>query len=96
MRLFLFGSFVRGDARLNSDIDLGYEMQDGISIAHRTWILNAVVALPKIRPSDIVDFASVSPALRNVARGEQRDLPCPLGLRRLAAIEVNKTAIIQR
>lgn len=75
IRLFLFGSFARGDARPNSDLDLGYEMQGGIPAGHRTWLLDAVAALPTIRPIDLVDFSSVSPAFRNVTRGEQRDLP---------------------
>jgi len=31
-------------------------------------------ALPTIRPIDLVDFASVSPAFRKVALADQRDL----------------------
>ena len=74
IRLFLFGSFARGDARPNSDLDLGYEMQGGIQPANRIWLLDAVDALPTIRPIDLVDFAGVSPAFRNVALADQRDL----------------------
>lgn len=74
IRLFLFGSFARGDARPNSDLDLGYEMRGGIQPANRTWLLDAVDALPTIRPIDLVDFAGVSPAFRNVALADQRDL----------------------
>jgi hypothetical protein len=50
-------------------------MQGGIPAVHRTWLLDAVAALPTIRPIDLVDFSTVSPAFRNVTRGEQRDLP---------------------
>jgi hypothetical protein len=50
-------------------------MQGGIPAVHRTWLLDAVAALPTIRPIDLVDFSTVSPAFRNVIRGEQRDLP---------------------
>ena len=74
IRLFLFGSFARGDARPNSDLDLGYEMRGGIQPANRTWLLDAVDALPTIRPIDLVDFAGVSPAFRNVALADRRDL----------------------
>jgi predicted nucleotidyltransferase len=74
IRLFLFGSFARGDARPTSDLDLGYEMQGGIQPVNRRWLFDAVDALPTIRPIDLVDFASVSPAFRNIALSEQRDL----------------------
>ena len=74
IRLFLFGSFARGDARPTSDLDLGYEMPGGVQPANRTWLFDAVDALPTIRPIDLVDFASVSPAFRNIALSEQRDL----------------------
>ena len=74
IRLFLFGSFARGDARPASDLDLGYEMPGGVQPANRTWLFDAVAALPTIRPIDLVDFASVSPAFRNIALSEQRDL----------------------
>jgi hypothetical protein len=74
IRLFLFGSFARGDARPTSDLDLGYEMQGGAQPVNRRWLFDAVEALPTIRPIDLVDFASVSPAFRNIALSEQRDL----------------------
>jgi len=74
IRLFLFGSFARGDARPTSDLDLGYEMQGGVQPVNRRWLFDAVDALPTIRPIDLVDFASVSPAFRNIALSEQRDL----------------------
>ena len=74
IRVFLFGSFARGDARPNSDLDLGYEMPGGVQPVNRTWLFDAVAALPTIRPIDLVDFASVSPAFRNIALSEQRDL----------------------
>jgi predicted nucleotidyltransferase len=85
IRLFLFGSFARGDARPTSDLDLGYEMQGGVQPVNRRWLFDAVDALPTIRPIDLVDFASVSPAFRNIALSEQRDLQCPPGPRRPAA-----------
>ena len=75
IRLFLFGSFARGDARPNSDLDLGYELRGGVPPVNRTWLLDAVAALPTIRPIDLVDFAGVSPEFRNVALTDHRDFP---------------------
>ena len=74
IHLFLFGSFARGDARPNSDLDLGYELRGGVHPINRTWLIDAVDALPTIRPIDLVDFAGVSPEFRNVALAHQRDL----------------------
>jgi hypothetical protein len=49
-------------------------MQGGVQPINRRWLFDAVDALPTIRPIDLVDFASVSPAFRNIAMSEQRDL----------------------
>ena len=64
IRLFLFGSFARGDARPTSDLDLGYEMPGGVQPVNRTWLFDAVAALPSIRPVDLVDFSKVGEAFR--------------------------------
>lgn len=66
VRLFVFGSFARGDARPNSDLDLGFEMvaesPSRSAALHR--LQDQVANLPTIRPIELVDFDRVSPEFR--------------------------------
>jgi hypothetical protein len=70
VRLFVFGSFARGDARPNSDLDLGYEVPPGglETPLAGVRLFEAVEQLPTIRPVDLVDFSQVSEAFRQRAR----------------------------
>ncbi len=67
VKLFVFGSFARGDARPNSDLDLGYELPPGSHPLAETRLHKAVDQLPTIRPVDLVDFGQVSDAFRDLA-----------------------------
>lgn len=66
VRLFVFGSFARGDARPNSDLDLGFEIAtESPSRSAAIHRLQAGVAnLPTIRPIELVDFDRVTPQFR--------------------------------
>ena len=69
IRLFVFGSFARGDARPTSDLDLGFEALpsavDPVGAAHR--LRDRLEDLPTIRPADLVDFARVTVEFREHA-----------------------------
>jgi len=77
LRLFVFGSFARGDARPTSDLDLGVESaREGTDVTGAVRRLrDAVEDLPTVRPIDLVDFRDVTPAFRDQAR--RRIVPLP-------------------
>lgn len=64
IRLFIFGSFARGDALPVSDLDLGFERLPGATATDVLRLREAVDRLPTIRPVDLVDFGEVSPDFR--------------------------------
>lgn len=65
--LFVFGSFARGDARPNSDLDIGYRISPQTPPASEMRLRKAIEQLPTIRPVDLVDFGQVSPVFRDLA-----------------------------
>lgn len=67
VRLFVFGSFARGDARPNSDLDLGYELSAQTPDVAEIRLRRAVERLPTIRPVDLVDFGQVSKNFKELA-----------------------------
>lgn len=67
IRLFVFGSFARGDARRTSDLDLGFEVDPGKPEAAVHALRERVSRLPTFRPVDLVDFRVVSPAFQRLA-----------------------------
>jgi|SRR5665213_398080 len=65
-KLFVFGSFARGDARTTSDLDLGFIAPPAGNVVRR--LLTArIPALPTIRPVELVDFDQLEPGFRAVA-----------------------------
>ncbi|MBX3746976.1 MAG: nucleotidyltransferase domain-containing protein [Verrucomicrobiae bacterium] len=64
IRLFIFGSFARGDALPVSDLDLGFERLPGATAMDVLRLREAVDRLPTIRPVDLVDFGEVGPDFR--------------------------------
>lgn len=76
LRLFVFGSFARGDARPQSDLDLGVE----VVVTHEKTeacllrLRDELDRWPSIRPVDLVDFRGVSPEFRNEATRVVLDL----------------------
>lgn len=74
VRLFVFGSFARGDARPNSDLDLGYELPPQSCPGAESRLHKLVERLPTIRPVDLVDFRQVSEVFRELAVKEVIEL----------------------
>lgn len=70
-RVYLFGSRARGDARMDSDIDLAFEHGSSPS----TWadFVNEMrEQAPTLLDLDLVDMAEVSPELRSRILAEGR------------------------
>ena len=65
-KLFVFGSFARGDARPTSDLDIGFSVPQADDQA-RQMLAERILALPTIRPVDLVDFDRLEPEFRSVA-----------------------------
>jgi predicted nucleotidyltransferase len=68
--LLVFGSFARGDARRNSDLDIGFVAPQG-GDGMRQMLAERIWELPTIRPIDLVDFGELEPEFRAIA---ERDI----------------------
>jgi hypothetical protein len=73
IHLFVFGSFARGDARPNSDLDIGIQWRTPPEAGDWRALQDAIEGLPTIRPVDYVDLRFASPALVHAA--EQEAIP---------------------
>lgn len=67
-RIFLFGSWVSGEARERSDIDIGIDGPAPVDAAAMFEIRNACETLPTLYTIELVDFAQVAPDFRREAR----------------------------
>jgi predicted nucleotidyltransferase len=65
-KLFVFGSFARGDARPTSDLDIGFSAPP-MDNQVRQMLAERIPALPTIRPIELVDFDQLEPGFRAVA-----------------------------
>jgi predicted nucleotidyltransferase len=76
-RVYLFGSWVAGEAAPRSDIDIGIEGPAPVPPAALVSIRDACEALPTLRAVDLVDLARVTPDFREglVARLVEPDSP---------------------
>lgn len=63
-RVFLFGSWVAGEAVPRSDIDIGIEGPMPVPPASMVTIRDACEALSTLRAVDLVDLARVAPDFR--------------------------------
>lgn len=63
-RIYLFGSYARGDAKLGSDIDIAIDNKQKIDIAILQKIKNMIECLNLIQSIDIVDFHTVPKELQ--------------------------------
>ena len=66
-KMFVFGSFARGDARPTSDLDIGFSTPQANNQV-RQMLAERIPALPTIRPIELVDFDQLEPEFRAVAR----------------------------
>ena len=76
-RVYLFGSWVAGDASPRSDIDIGIEGPTPVPPAAMVAIRDACEALSTLRAVDLVDLARVAPGFREdlVARSVEPEAP---------------------
>jgi predicted nucleotidyltransferase len=65
-KLFVFGSFARGDARPTSDLDIGFTAPLADHQVQQ-MLVERIPALPTIRPIELVDFDQLEPEFRSVA-----------------------------
>lgn len=80
VRLFVFGSAAAHwpQAPAGADLDLGYEIASPhpLELASlRRELLQALADLPTIRPVDIVDFSTTTPAFQQAACATRHFLP---------------------
>ena len=66
-RLFFFGSRVKGDNSLRSDIDLGVEGENQLPPKLKLEIEDELQNLPILYKIDLVDFSKVSDGFKNKA-----------------------------
>lgn len=64
-KIYLFGSYARGDYTRSSDLDIAIDNNAPISIVERAQISNMIEALNLIQRVEIVDFQSVPSTLQN-------------------------------
>lgn len=64
-KIYLFGSYARGDYTRSSDVDIAIDNNAPISIVERAQISNMIEALNLIQRVEIVDFQSIPSTLQN-------------------------------
>jgi predicted nucleotidyltransferase len=63
-KIYLFGSYARGDALRGSDIDVAIDNGEPIDIVVKSQIRTMMEALNLVQRVDVVDFQSVPKALK--------------------------------
>jgi predicted nucleotidyltransferase len=71
LKLFIFGSFARGNPHSTSDLDLGVEWRGKRNPAAFLRLYWEVQALPTIRPIELVDFAQTGSSFRRIAESDK-------------------------
>ncbi len=69
-KIYLFGSYARGDARYNSDIDVAVDIGKRLPIVKRGQIMSMIDALNLVQNVDIVDFHSLPNKMKETIRQE--------------------------
>jgi predicted nucleotidyltransferase len=72
--VFLFGSWVAGNARSRSDVDIGIDGPRPVDPETMMRIREACETLPTLYTIDLVDFAQVAPRFRDAAMVRRLDL----------------------
>ncbi len=67
-RVFFFGSRVTGKAREASDIDVGIEGKEPVSLRVLNGIREEIEELPVLYKIDVVDFAETNEKFKRVAK----------------------------
>ncbi|QSR84401.1 nucleotidyltransferase domain-containing protein [Methylacidimicrobium sp. B4] len=70
IRLVVFGSFARGEARPWSDLDLGFLWEGARRPEEEAELFRAVAELPTIRRIDLVDLGAAGETLQREAARE--------------------------
>lgn len=73
-KVLLFGSWAKGTALPQSDIDIGILGKEKVPFRTYTEIQWAVNTIPTLRSIDVVDLQSVSAHFRNEALQHSREL----------------------
>jgi predicted nucleotidyltransferase len=64
-KIYLFGSYARGDSTRSSDIDIAVDTGELIPIVPREQIKNMIEALNLVQKVDLVDFNAVPSELQH-------------------------------
>lgn len=73
-QILLFGSWAKGEASLNSDLDIGILAEKTVSFEVMMRIRNEIEAVPTLRKIDVVDLRAVDDSFRNSAMAHHRIL----------------------
>ena len=77
-QIILFGSWAKGDALPNSDLDIGILSEKPLPFDVITRIRNEIEAIPTLRKIDVVDLNTVDASFREAALAHHRVLtPSP-------------------
>jgi predicted nucleotidyltransferase len=71
LKLFVFGSFARGNPHPTSDLDLGVEWSGKRNSGTFLRLYKEVQELPTIRPIDLVDFTQAGSRFRQIAGSDR-------------------------
>ena len=63
-KIYLFGSYARGNQRRGSDIDIAIDNGEPLAIVPHQQVINMIECLNLVQKVDVVDFQSVSPKLQ--------------------------------
>lgn len=63
-KIYLFGSYARGDFTRSSDLDIAIDIGRPVPLVEKSQIKNMIEALNLIQNVDIVDFHTVPEALQ--------------------------------
>lgn len=64
-KIYLFGSYARGDATRASDLDIAIDNKEKISIITREQIKSMIDALNLLQTVDVVDFQRVPKTMQD-------------------------------
>ena len=69
-KIYLFGSYARGDYKRTSDIDIAIDNGEPLPLIAHQQVRNMIEALNMIQNTDVVDFHSVPKVLQETITKE--------------------------